>query len=65
MTKEYKDPFPSAGVTLKQVAINVSGAHYRDLEAEAPAMLLEGVSARLWTSQPLADARGSETEPRP
>ena len=39
VTKEYKDPFPSAGVTLKQVAINVSGAHYRDLETEALAML--------------------------
>ena len=39
VTKEYKAPFPSKGVTVKSVAINVSGGLYRDLETEALAML--------------------------
>jgi arylsulfatase len=39
VTREYKAPFPSKGVTVKSVTINVSGGLYRDLETEALAML--------------------------
>jgi len=39
VTKDYKAPFPFTGGVLKSISIGVSGAHYRDLETEALAML--------------------------
>jgi len=39
VTKECKGSFTAKGATVKSVTINVSGDHYRNLEAEALAML--------------------------
>ena len=39
VSKDSKAPFPFIGATVKSVTINVSGAHYRDLETEALAIL--------------------------
>jgi arylsulfatase len=39
VTKECKAPYGFKGAAVKSVTINVTGAHYRDLEIEALAML--------------------------
>jgi len=39
VTKKYKAPFPFVGGSLKSATIDVSGAHYRNLEMEVLAML--------------------------